>query len=98
MCNFYQGITTHKNSYDFATISPIEVVSTKTAMKPAGAKLLDWIKVLEDLTASRSRAGPAVAEGATLAANAVLRSAVRAPAWPPGFLPQPPPRSLRSTS
>ncbi len=43
MCNFYQGITTHKNSYDFVTISPIEVVSTKTAMKPAGSKLLDWI-------------------------------------------------------
>jgi branched-chain amino acid transport system substrate-binding protein len=43
MCNFYQGITTHKNSYDFVTISPIEVVSTKQAMKPAGAKLFDWI-------------------------------------------------------
>ena len=43
MCNFYQGITTHKNSYDFVTINPIEVVSTKTAMKPAGTKLLDWI-------------------------------------------------------
>jgi branched-chain amino acid transport system substrate-binding protein len=43
MCNFYQGLTTHKNSYDFATISPIEVVSTRTAMKPAGSKLLDWI-------------------------------------------------------
>src|SRR5229473_3031969 len=43
MCNFYQGITTHKNSYDFVTINPIEVVSTKTAMKPAGSKLLDWI-------------------------------------------------------
>ena len=49
MCNFYQGITTHKNSYDFVTINPIEVVSTKTAMKPAGAKLLDWINRLEDL-------------------------------------------------
>jgi branched-chain amino acid transport system substrate-binding protein len=43
MCNFYQGLTTHKNSYDFVTIDPIEVVSTKQAMKPAGAKLLDWI-------------------------------------------------------
>ena len=43
MCNFYQGITTHKNSYDFVTIDPVEVVSTKRAMKPAGAKLLDWI-------------------------------------------------------
>ncbi|MGH7319627.1 MAG: ABC transporter substrate-binding protein [Candidatus Rokuibacteriota bacterium] len=43
MCNFYQGITTHKNPYDFVTISPIEVVSTKQAMKPPGAKLFDWI-------------------------------------------------------
>ncbi|HET7876450.1 MAG TPA: ABC transporter substrate-binding protein [Methylomirabilota bacterium] len=43
MCNFFQGITTHKNSYDFVTINPIEVVSTKVAMKPAGSKLLDWI-------------------------------------------------------
>ena len=43
MCNFFQGITTHKNAYDFATIDPIEVVSTKQAMKPAGTKLFDWI-------------------------------------------------------
>jgi hypothetical protein len=43
MCNFYQGITTHKNPYDFVTISPIEVVSTKQAMKPPGTKLFDWI-------------------------------------------------------
>jgi len=43
MCNFYQGMTTHKNNYDFVTINPIEVVSTKTAMKPAGTKLLEWI-------------------------------------------------------
>src|SRR2546426_134831 len=43
MCNFYQGVTTHKNPYDFVTIDPIEVVSTKVAMKPAGSKLFDWI-------------------------------------------------------
>ncbi len=43
MCNFYQGITTHKNSYDFVTINPIEVISTKQAMKPAGSKLMEWI-------------------------------------------------------
>jgi branched-chain amino acid transport system substrate-binding protein len=43
MCNFYQGITTHKNAYDFVTIDPIEVISTKQAMKPAGSKLFDWI-------------------------------------------------------
>jgi branched-chain amino acid transport system substrate-binding protein len=43
MCTFYQGITTHKNAYDFVTISPIEMVTTKQAMKPAGTKLFDWI-------------------------------------------------------
>jgi branched-chain amino acid transport system substrate-binding protein len=43
MCNFYQGITTHKNTYDFVTVNPLEVVSTKQGMKPAGAKLMDWI-------------------------------------------------------
>ena len=42
-CDFYQGITTHKNAYDFATISPVEVISTKQAMKPPGTKLFDWI-------------------------------------------------------
>ena len=50
MCNFYQGITTHKNAYDFVTINPIEVVSTKQAMKPAGSKLLRLDQRLEDLT------------------------------------------------
>ena len=60
MCNFYQGVTTHKNSYDFVTINPIEVVSTKTAMKPAGAKLIELDQLLEDLmprasTAERAR-------------------------------------------
>src|SRR5207247_7545628 len=43
MCSFYQGITTHRNTYDFVTIDPVEVVSTKVAMKPAGTKLFDWI-------------------------------------------------------
>jgi branched-chain amino acid transport system substrate-binding protein len=43
MCNFFQGLTTHKNAYDFVTIDPVEVVSTKVAMKPAGTKLIEWI-------------------------------------------------------
>ncbi len=43
MCNFFQGITTHKNPYDLVTINPVEVMSTKVAMKPAGAKLHEWI-------------------------------------------------------
>jgi branched-chain amino acid transport system substrate-binding protein len=44
MCNFYQGITTHKNEFDFVTIDPVEVLPTSKIMKPsAGAKLYDWI-------------------------------------------------------
>jgi branched-chain amino acid transport system substrate-binding protein len=43
MCSFFQGITTHKNKYDFVTIDPVEVMPTTRIMKPAGAKLLDWI-------------------------------------------------------
>ncbi len=44
MCNFFQGITTHKNGFDFVTIDPVEVVPTSRIMKPsAGAKLYDWI-------------------------------------------------------
>ena len=43
MCNFYQGITTHKNEFDFVTIDPVEVLPTTRIMKPAGAKLYDWI-------------------------------------------------------
>jgi len=43
MCSFSQGITTHRNLFDFVTIDPIEVVSTKQAMKPTGTKLFEWI-------------------------------------------------------
>jgi branched-chain amino acid transport system substrate-binding protein len=44
-CNFFQGLTTHKNPYDFVTINPIEVLTPVQIMKPtAGAKLYDWIK------------------------------------------------------
>ncbi len=44
MCNFFQGITTHKNPYDFVTIDPVEVLPTTKIMKPTAAtKLYDWI-------------------------------------------------------
>ncbi len=44
MCNFFQGITTHRNEFDFVTIDPVEVLPTAKIMKPsAGAKLYDWI-------------------------------------------------------
>jgi hypothetical protein len=32
-----------RRTFLFVTVNGIEVVSTKTAMKPTGTKLLDWI-------------------------------------------------------
>ncbi len=43
MCSFFQGITTHKNEFDFVTIDPVEVLPTSRIQKPAGSKLYDWI-------------------------------------------------------
>jgi branched-chain amino acid transport system substrate-binding protein len=41
--NFYQGLTTHKNAYDFVTINPVEMMTTKQVQKPSGVGLYDWI-------------------------------------------------------
>ncbi len=47
MCNFFQGITTHKNKFDFVTIDPVEVLPTARIQKPsAGTKLYEWINAL----------------------------------------------------
>jgi branched-chain amino acid transport system substrate-binding protein len=41
---FFQGIATHDNPYDFATIAPVEVLPTERIMKPtASTRLFDWI-------------------------------------------------------
>jgi hypothetical protein len=37
-------MTTHKNSFDFVTIDPVEIMDSAQIQKPAGAKLMDWIK------------------------------------------------------
>jgi branched-chain amino acid transport system substrate-binding protein len=42
-CDFFQGVTTHKNAHDFVTIDPVEVMSTKQIQKPSGMGLYDWI-------------------------------------------------------
>lgn len=45
ICNFFMGITTHKNPYDFVTIDPVEVLTPSQIIKPtAGTKLYEWIK------------------------------------------------------
>ncbi|HEY3067941.1 MAG TPA: ABC transporter substrate-binding protein [Methylomirabilota bacterium] len=40
---FFQGLSTHKNKFDFVTIDPVEAMSTKQIQKPTGVGLYDWI-------------------------------------------------------
>jgi branched-chain amino acid transport system substrate-binding protein len=42
-CDFFQGVTTHRNRYDFVTVDPVEVMSTRQIQKPSGMGLYDWI-------------------------------------------------------
>jgi branched-chain amino acid transport system substrate-binding protein len=43
-CQYFQGLTTHQNRYDFVTIDPVEVMSTKQIQKPSGMGLYQWIE------------------------------------------------------
>lgn len=40
---FFQGFTTHKNTYDFVTIDPVIAMDAKQIQKPSGVGLYDWI-------------------------------------------------------
>jgi branched-chain amino acid transport system substrate-binding protein len=42
-CSFFQGVTTHRNRYDFVTLDQVEVMSTRQIQKPSGVGLYDWI-------------------------------------------------------
>jgi branched-chain amino acid transport system substrate-binding protein len=50
-CNFYMGLTTHKNPYDIVTIDPVQTLDTKEYQKPSGADFYKWIvdKKFKDL-------------------------------------------------
>ena len=48
-CNFYQGITTHKNAYDFVTISPGRGRVHQAGDEAAGGEALRLDQLLEDL-------------------------------------------------
>jgi branched-chain amino acid transport system substrate-binding protein len=41
---FYQGMSTHKNDFDFVTIDPVDVMYSDQLQKPAGANFWNWIK------------------------------------------------------
>ena len=50
-CNYYMGMTTHKNPYDIVTIDPVQTLDTKEYQKPSGADFYKWIveKKFKDL-------------------------------------------------
>lgn len=41
---FYQGLTTHKNRFDFATLGQVEKMYSDQLQKPAGADFWKWIE------------------------------------------------------
>lgn len=41
---FHQGLSTHKNKYDFPTLSTIDTMYTDVLQKPAGADFWEWLK------------------------------------------------------
>lgn len=40
----FQGLTTHKNNYDFVTLAATETMSTEEIQKPAGADFWEWLQ------------------------------------------------------
>jgi branched-chain amino acid transport system substrate-binding protein len=43
LANYFMGISTHKNPYDFATIDRVEVLSPAQIQTPPGMKFHDWV-------------------------------------------------------
>jgi branched-chain amino acid transport system substrate-binding protein len=41
---FYQGLTTHKNKYDFPTLGRVDVMYSDQLQKPPGGDFWKWIK------------------------------------------------------
>jgi branched-chain amino acid transport system substrate-binding protein len=44
---FIQGLTTHKNKYDFVTLDKFDTAYSTSLQKPAGANFWEWIKTAE---------------------------------------------------
>jgi branched-chain amino acid transport system substrate-binding protein len=44
---FYQGLTTHKNRFDFATITDVTTMFSDQLQKPPGAEFFEWIKTAQ---------------------------------------------------
>jgi branched-chain amino acid transport system substrate-binding protein len=44
---FYQGLTTHKNKYDFPTLASVETMYSDVLQKPPGADFWKWIETAQ---------------------------------------------------
>jgi branched-chain amino acid transport system substrate-binding protein len=44
---FYQGLTTHKNRFDFATLGQVEKMYSDQLQKPAGVDFWKWIETAQ---------------------------------------------------
>jgi len=44
---FYQGLTTHKNDYDFPTLGTVESMYSEQLQKPTGADFWKWIETAQ---------------------------------------------------
>jgi branched-chain amino acid transport system substrate-binding protein len=43
----FQGLTTHKNDYDFVTLAATETMSTREIQKPPGADFWEWLQTAD---------------------------------------------------
>ena len=46
-CCFFQGVTTHKNPYDFVTIDPVHIFPSVSIQKPEGYTFEQWLQEWE---------------------------------------------------
>jgi branched-chain amino acid transport system substrate-binding protein len=44
---FYQGLTTHKNNYDFPTLGTVDIMYSDGLQKPPGADFWKWIETAQ---------------------------------------------------
>src|SRR6266436_1299992 len=44
---FYQGLTTHKNNYDFPTLGTVDIMYSEQLQKPPGADFWKWIETAQ---------------------------------------------------
>lgn len=42
--DFFVGVTSHRNDYDFVTVDPLRIMTAAQTQKPAGADFYQWVE------------------------------------------------------